>query len=47
MRKLLIVGTAFLLAIALGVGTSLAQKAHTPRIEARQDSRCGEISFQR
>ena len=34
MRKLLIVGTAFLLAIALGVGSSLAQKAHTPRIEA-------------
>jgi len=36
MRKLLIVGTAVLLAIALGVGPSLAQRAHTPKIDAEK-----------
>jgi Zn-dependent M28 family amino/carboxypeptidase len=36
MRKLLIIGTAILLATALGMGVLLAQKVHGPRIDAEK-----------
>jgi Zn-dependent M28 family amino/carboxypeptidase len=36
MRKLLIIGTAILLATALGMGALLAQKVHGPRIDAEK-----------
>jgi len=36
MRKLLIIGTAMLLATALGMGALLAQKVHGPRIDAEK-----------
>ncbi len=45
MRKLLIIGTAVLLAIALGVGPSLAQKSAYTQNRCRENSRHGEISF--